>query len=143
METDKNATILLANYYSLADSITYLKKFDLDRIKDFFVCWRGGLTVSEYAAKNLLQEHEGDKKEKYIEFAKDFALKNEHTDTTIFVVASSPTAQWMVFDGIHRAIGIQRAITADPSIKEKINLRILLLVGEKVSEDDNYKLSVK
>lgn len=140
---DQNASSLLAKFYGLADNVIYLSHFDMDNLKDLFVCWRGKQTVLDYAHKDLLPEHEGEKKEKYVQFSKEMLLANKHTDTTIFVATPAINAQWMIFDGIHRAIGIQRAMDSNPEVRDKTNLRILLLVGQSISTDEDYRLSVK
>jgi hypothetical protein len=82
------------------------------------------------------------KKLRKINQSKQAVLENTFTDTTIFGMRKDETSPIVITDGIHRAIGIQKALNEDTSIKSKIYLRLLLFEGNRISELADYNLSI-
>jgi hypothetical protein len=116
---------------------------DLDELQHMYIMWRQGKTVLEYTTEqNIPEDDSKPEKIRKINQSKKAALENLFTDTTIFGMRKDENSPIVITDGIHRAIGIQKAINEDSTVKRKICLRLLLCDGEKIAELDDYRLSI-
>lgn len=138
---DKNATGALIMMIQKCTNFEYLI-VNLSLLGDMYVMWRNKKTVLELVNDENIPKDKMGKKIHRIEFFKNVVLKNTHTDTTIFGMRKDQFSPIVIADGIHRSIGIQRALQVDPNIKEKITLRILLFEGVSIYSLDDYRLSI-
>ena len=140
---DQNATgALHMMLNSMCSSITYLEKFDLEHLGKLYVIWRNRKTVNVLSNDENIPDYNKQEKLIKINFFKDATLNNIHTDTTIFAMRKDENSPIVITDGIHRAIGINKAIRESPKIIQKINLRILLFEGNGIQNLDDYVLSI-
>jgi hypothetical protein len=138
---DSNADGALRMMISKAKNFHYFI-LDLSQLGDMCVIWRDRKKITDYLKDENIPDHQKVEKLKKINQSKNMVLKNIFTDTTIFGMRKDTNSPIVISDGIHRAIGIQRAIVEQPSVKEKICLRLLLFEGPDVAELEDYKQSI-
>lgn len=144
LKLDPNATGALNNLmFKKTNSCSYFIFEDIDEIKKLNVMWRNGQTVEELSDnETLLKQHEGTEKLMKVEMVATSVKKNIYTDTTVFGIRKNNTSPIVITDGIHRVIGIFKAISKDPSIKNKICLRILLCESPNFNQLEDYNMSI-
>ncbi|OIP25328.1 hypothetical protein AUK11_00785 [bacterium CG2_30_37_16] len=135
---------ITTNFLIMAISVGEVKlsvhnNFDLDQLGNMFIPW-GKVTVSEIASGKKISEHEWDRKQAKFNFFKDRILKCKFFDTTIFVVTKGENFQLLIIDGVHRAIGIQKALIENSDLKDTINLRVLLIESSNMSRLPDYQV---
>lgn len=136
---DQIATNFLIMALSVGDmKVSVHNNFDLSLLDKMFIPW-GKVTVDEIASGKQISKHEWDQKQKKFNFFKNRILKCEFFDTTIFIVRKNENFPLFIIDGVHRAIGIQKAILEQPTVKDKINLRILLVESPNMDQLEDYK----
>ena len=133
---------ITTNFLMMALSVGDVKlsvhnNFDLDKLGDSFIPW-GKVTVSEIASSKRISEHEWGRKQTKFNFFRDRILKCEFFDTTIFVVTKGENFPLLIIDGVHRAIGIQKALIENPGLKDKINLRVLQIESPNMIKLHDY-----
>ncbi len=136
------ATNVLIRSIAYHTNLYYLVNFDLDNLQYMFVMWQNRKSIMDLTNNSNIPNHNKEDKIRKIEYFKNAVLQNRYTDTTLFAMRIDKDSPIVITDGIHRAISIQRALVEDPSIKEKINLRILLFEGKRFEELDDYRLSI-
>lgn len=137
---DAIATNFLMTALSVGDiKLSVHNNFDLDKLGDIFIPW-GKVTVSEISSGKKISEHEWDRKQAKFNFFKDRILKCEFFDTTIFVVTKGESFPLLIVDGVHRAIGIQKALIENPNLEDKINLRALLIESPNIDRLPDYQV---
>lgn len=136
---DSNATNFLTAALTV-DNIQFSvhNGFDSSLLGEMFIPW-GRVKVSEIASGEKTSEHEWDRKQEKFNFFRDVILRCEHFDTTLFVVRNSEKSPYLIIDGVHRAIGIQKALAGKPELATKINLRILLIESPNMSRLSDYQ----
>jgi hypothetical protein len=139
---DQTATNVLHRTMSSVNNFYYLARFNVDYLKNMYVMWQNKKSVLDLADDNQLPDHNKAQKLKMINYFKNAVLKNIYTDTTIFGMRKDENSPIVITDGIHRAIGIQKALLEDPSVRDKINLRILLFEGKDIASIPDYRLSI-
>lgn len=112
--------------------------FDLNQLGDMFIPW-GKVKVSEIATGEKISEHEWDRKQAKFNSFKDQILKCEFFDTTVFVVTKGEGFPFLIIDGVHRCIGIQKALIEKVQLKGNINLRILFIESQDMDKLQDYK----
>lgn len=143
LSIDENATGLLIGALAVGGikNVVYIQKFDLDELPNLYSPWDGE-TVGELASCEKISENEREKKLERFNFFKECVLENKYTDTTIFAVRRNARYPIQIIDGIHRAVGIQKALidqNVDKEVlKNKINLRILLVDSEDMIKYPDY-----
>lgn len=142
MQLDPNATSFIVRAIDKHSECAYID-VELDRIGHMYVQWRNKKTISEMVEDNQLDEHERSEKIMRIARAKDSALKNIFTCTTIFGMRSDHNSPIVIFDGIHRSIGIYRAYMEDPDIQRRTSVKMLLFEGDNFKTVDDYILSIR
>lgn len=137
---DAIATNFLMMALSVGDvKLSVHNNFDLDKLGDMFIPW-GKVTVSEIASGKKTSEHEWDRKQAKFNSFRDQILKYDFFDTTVFVVTKGENFPLLIIDGVHRAIGIQKALTENPGLKDKINLRVLLIESPNMDKLSDYQI---
>lgn len=134
---------IATNFLKMALSVEDVKlsvhnNFGLNILGDMFIPW-GKVKVSEIASGEKISEHEWDRKQAKFNFFKEVILKCERFDTTLFVIRKDENSPFLIIDGVHRAIGIQKALGEKPQIKDKINLRVLLIESVNMDKLSDYK----
>ncbi len=146
MKIDSNATGFLKMVLETKVTVTYYCEVDIKELGKHYVMWRNRKNVEELAKDddNIPYQSELDKKNKLkkINYFKKMALKNKHTDTTLFGMRPNQESSIVIGDGVHRAIGIFKAYLKKKPIKNSINIRLLLIEGEHIALLDDYKLSI-
>lgn len=140
--TDNNATGAFLMMASTGAMATY-NDINLNDLDKMFVMWQTGGSLATFLNDKNIPDHGKEEKLKKIDFCKKMILKNYFTVTTIFGMRKNETSPIVITDGIHRAIGIYRAIMEDPLVIEKITLKILLFTGEKIAELPDYIKSIE
>lgn len=136
---DQIATNFMMIALSIGDvAISVHNNFNLDNLSGMFIPW-GKVTVSKIASGEKVSEHEWDKKQRKFNFFKDKILAGKLFDTTIFVVSKGQGFPILIIDGVHRAIGIQKALIEKPQIKDDINLRVLFIESQNMSKLQDYQ----
>jgi len=135
---------IATNFLTMALSVGDVKpsvhnNFDLGKLGEMFIPW-GKTKVFEIASGKKISEHEWDRKQAKFNFFKDRILKCEFFDTTIFIVTKGENFPLLIIDGVHRAIGIQKALTENPDLKDKINLRVLLIESPNMNRLHDYQV---
>ncbi|MCL4365701.1 hypothetical protein M1437_00560 [Patescibacteria group bacterium] len=115
---------------------------NLDELSNMCVMWRDKKLLKEYLLDENIPNHQKDEKLRKINQSRKAVLENIYTDTTIFGMRKNANSPIVITDGIHRAIGVQRAVTEQPAVKEKICLRLLLFEGEGIASLDDYNQSI-
>lgn len=136
---DQIATNFLVMALSVGDvNVSIHNNFDLNLLGGMFIPW-GRVTVNEIASGKKTSDHEWEQKQKKFNFFKDQILKCNFFDTTLFVVRKDNKSPSLLIDGVHRALGVQKAVFENPNIKAKINLRILLIESPNMNKLEDYK----
>lgn len=137
---DEIATKFLIMSLSVGDVMFSVhNNFGLDRLSSMFIPW-GKVKVFEIASGEKISEHEWDRKQGKFNFFRDQILKSGFFDTTIFVVTKGENFPLLIIDGVHRAIGIQKALIENPGLKDKINLRVLLIESSNMDRLSDYQV---
>lgn len=139
---DENATGALRMIASNATKASYFSNVNLERLKEMYVIWRNRKSVLELSSDENIPEDNKEDKLKKINFFKHAVTNNSYTDTTLLTMRKDETSPIVITDGIHRSIGIIKALIKNPNIKKKVNLRIVLFEGGKIAELEDYKLSI-
>lgn len=144
LKLDTNANGALNNLmFKNANSCSYFIFENVNEIKELNVMWRNGQTVEELSNnETLLKQYKGKEKLTKIEMVAKAIEKNIYTDTTVFGIRKDNTSPIVITDGIHRVIGIFKAISKDPSIKNKICLRVLLCESPDFEQLEDYHMSI-
>lgn len=136
---DQIATNFLIMALSVGDiSISVHNNFNLNLLGSMFIPW-GKVTVDEIASGKRISEHEWEQKQKKFNFFRDKILGCEFFDTTIFIIRKEENLPSLIIDGVHRSIGIQKALLERPAVKSKINLRILLIESSNMDSLEDYR----
>jgi hypothetical protein len=140
---DTNATNFIKIFLQYAGvNFVYHSKYDLNALGTMYAPWQNQESVNDLATRQKTSAHNQKSKETQFEKVKNDVLNNQYTDTTIFAARPNDQAPILIIDGIHRAVGIQRAILQDPNIKSKINLRVFLIVGDPIKCLEDYQKSI-
>lgn len=138
---DQNGTGAFFMMISQLIGVSYLV-VDLNTLGNMHVVWQNKKTLSELSKDENIPNYEKVDKLRKINHFKKAVLENFYTDTTIFGMRKDDNSPVVISDGIHRAIGIQRAFMENPTIKEKITLRILLFEGNGIGKLEDYYKSI-
>ncbi len=106
---------------------------------ELYVMWRNGKKIKELANDDKFLGEHLDKVNLVYEAVKN----NQFTDTTLFGMRSSENSPIVITDGIHRAIGIYKALEENAKLRDLIWLRLLLFTDKKISLSDDYKLGIE
>lgn len=134
---------IATNFLIMAISVENVKlsvhhNFNLDNLGNMFIPW-GKVQILEIASGERTSEHKWDQKQRKFNFFKDKILACKFFDTTIFVVSKGRESPMLIIDGVHRAIGIQKALIEKPQIKSKVNLRVLLIESQNMFKLKDYR----
>lgn len=136
---DQIATNFLVTALSVGEvNVSIHNNFDLKLLDGMFIPW-GKVTVDEIASGKRTSEHEWVQKQKKFNFFKDQILKCNFFDTMLFIVGKDDKSPLLIIDGVHRALGIQKAVIERSNVKDKINLRILLIESPNMNKLEDYK----
>ncbi len=141
-EIDNNATgalYLMAG----AGAMPVYGIVNLDNLGAIYVMWQTGKNIKDFLKDENIPDHHKDEKIKKINLCKKTILENYYTDTTVFGMRKNDASPIVITDGIHRAIGIYRAMVESPLVKSKVMLRMLLFTGEEVGGLEDYKKSIE
>ncbi|QQG40519.1 MAG: hypothetical protein HYV37_03040 [Candidatus Levyibacteriota bacterium] len=138
---DQNATRAFSMMLSNSDQVSYFI-IDLDILGAMYVMWQNRKTLTELSQDKNIPNYEKEDKLRKINHFKKVVLGNLYTDTTIFGMRKDDNSPIVISDGIHRAIGIQRAFMENPTIKEKMTLKILLFEGNGLGKLEDYYKSI-
>lgn len=119
--------------------ISVFNNFDLDLLGSMFIPWGPKVKVIEIADGTKISDHEWEQKQNKFNFFKDHILKCEFFDTIIFIIRKAENSPFLIIDGVHRAIGLQKALLEFPKLKDRINLRILLIESINMDQLEDYK----
>lgn len=141
---DTNATGALHMMLSsnTLSKISCYEKFDLEKLGELYVMWRNRKNVNELSVDENIPDHNKKEKLDKISFFKNAVLNNFYTDTTLLAMRKDSNSPIVITDGIHRALGINRAIIEKPDLIKKINLRLILFEGEGIQNLEDYTLSI-
>lgn len=139
-EIDQNATGALVQMISAAQNFVYLI-LTPNELGNMYVIWRDKKKIAEYLKDKNIPSHNKLEKIRKINQSKTAVLKNLFTDTTLFGMRPDDNRPIVISDGIHRAIGVYRALKIDPSIERKLCIRLLLFEGSEIANLEDYRLS--
>jgi len=138
---DVNATAFIIRAINKSSTCLYID-LSLDKLGEMFVQWRNKKTVSEMALDVNIPDHQKVDKLEKINRVKESISGSIFTNTTIIGMRKDQDSPIVIFDGIHRSIGIYRAVSNDQELNDKICLKLLLFEGEKIGTIPDYTESI-
>lgn len=134
MTIDKNASAFIRQAIKNGGVVTVYANSNINELKNFYVPWDCD-KVNDLAHDKRNSEHEWTTKSSKFEYFRDRYINNPHQDVTIFAerLVGGPI---LIIDGVHRAVGLQKALNLQKSIEQHINLIVVLF--ELQTPDNDY-----
>lgn len=126
MNPDEIATNFIRQAIEYNSNPRLFSHYSLEVIKDFYVPWDGE-KVGELADGTKISLDKKEEKEKGFNYFKNLFLEDKQKELTIFAITKGDDDPVLIIDGVHRAVGLQRAINKSKGLlNNKINLILVL-----------------